>query len=316
MKKKMIKMNTKDKLFKEGETEFLNWCKIRNLRPATIKHYQDIIDYSWYKFFNYNRPIKDITPEILDDYIVFCKKKSIKDISINTNIRGIRTVLYFFMSKGYMQEFKIKCIKQDKEIIETYTDSEILILIKKPDLKSCNFTEYRNWVIINYLLSTGSRAESICSLKLEDIDFINGLVKYTHTKNRKHQILSLNTTIINILQEYIIYLPENEEYLFPSTYGGKLKARSLSHTLQKYNNNRFVVRTGVHLWRHTFVRRALKCGIDVFSLQRQLQHSDLTVCKNYIEIFAEDLRESNDKWNPLDNILNSQENVRKKIKLK
>ena len=42
--------------------------------------------------------------------------------------------------------------KADKKIKETYTDEELKKLLKKPNLKRCEFNEYKTWVFSNYLL--------------------------------------------------------------------------------------------------------------------------------------------------------------------
>lgn len=38
-----------------------------------------------------------------------------------------------------------------------------------------NKREYRDWVIVNYLLSTGNRLETVINLKIEDINFNEGI---------------------------------------------------------------------------------------------------------------------------------------------
>ncbi len=53
-----------------------------------------------------------------------------------------------------MKKFKIENIKTDEAIKEPYTEYEMNLLLKKPDLKKCNFSEYRNWVLVNYFYST------------------------------------------------------------------------------------------------------------------------------------------------------------------
>ena len=61
----------------------------------------------------------------------------------------------------------------DKEVVkETYTDEELMRLLKKPD-KDCTFNEYRTWVIINLLLNNGCRAASIRSIQIQDVDLEN-----------------------------------------------------------------------------------------------------------------------------------------------
>ena len=59
---------------------------------------------------------------------------------------------------------------------ETYLDEELKALLKKPNLKSCDFTEYKICVMTNYLIATGNRISSILNLKISDLDFDNALI--------------------------------------------------------------------------------------------------------------------------------------------
>lgn len=311
MRKKLsLKNNTKS--FKEGYEEFINYCKVRNLRPATIKHYEDIIKYIWSPYFDVNRNIDEINTKTIEGFIIYCKGKGQKDVTINTNIRGVRAILYYFMKLDYLETFKISEIKENKDIIETYTKEEIEILLKKPNIKECAFYEYRNWVICNFLLATGCRAGTLVNIKIKDIDLENGMIYYRHTKNRKQQVVPISGTLQLILNEYISYIGSSV-YLFPSVYGEQLKARSLSHTLMNYNRNKGVEKTGCHRWRHTFAKMMILNGADVFRLQKMLGHSDMTIVRNYVNMFAEDLQDDFDKFNPLESV---QKDTKKYIKLK
>ena len=73
----------------------------------------------------------------------------------------------------YMPSFKIVIPMADKKLKETYTDSELKVLLEKPDIKTCSFSEYRIWVFSNYLLATGNRISTALNLRIEDIDFMN-----------------------------------------------------------------------------------------------------------------------------------------------
>ena len=55
------------------------------------------------------------------------------------------------------EEFKITPLKIDKPIVETYTDAELKLLLERPNVDKCNFSHYRYWVIINFLLATACR---------------------------------------------------------------------------------------------------------------------------------------------------------------
>jgi integrase/recombinase XerD len=310
-----IEMNKKlsNKTFDQGYDEFINYCKVRNLRPATIKHYDDIINHIWYKFREHKTPFKDITSKTIDEFILFCKTEmNENDVTINTNIRTIRTVCYYFMKLGYMQEFKISEIKADREIIDTYTDSEIKLLIKKPDIKKCSYIEYRNYVICNFLLSTGCRAKTLVNLKLVDLDFENQLIKYSHTKNRRQQIVPMSNTLKVILIEYLQYRQaENEnDYLFVNAYGNQLKTDLLSQSLCSYNRKRGVMKTGVHRWRHTMAKKYILLGGDIFKLQRILNHSTLDMVRNYVNMFTDDLKKGFNEINPLEQMVDKKEHIK------
>lgn len=311
MKKKLqLAISENGVSFEKGYEEFLNYCKIRNLRPATIKHYNDIVKSVWYKFIDRNIIINTINKNTMNEFIVFCKEvQGQKDVTVNTNIRGMRTILYYFMKLGYIEEFKISEIKADKDIIETYTDAEINILLKKPDIKKCSFVQYRDWVIVNFLLGTGCRASTLVNIKVCDLDFDNDLIYYRHTKNRKQQIVPMTTSLKKILIEYIKYI-DKQGYLFCNTYGGQLDTRSLSHTMMYYNRRLGVMKTGVHRWRHTFSKKWIMNNGDMFRLQKILGHSSIDIVKNYVNMFTTDLQRDFDTFNPLENLTVAKQSIK------
>lgn len=70
--------------------------------------------------------------------------------------------------------------------------------------------------------------------------------------------------------------------------------------LARYNRSRGVEKTSAHLYRHTFAKKWIMNGGDIFRLQKILGHSDLSVVKEYVQIFGTDLAVDFDKFNPLD----------------
>ena len=72
--------------------------------------------------------------------------------------------------------------------------------------------------------------------------------------------------------------------------------------LATYNRNRGVKKTSAHLYRHTFAKRWILNGGDIFRLQKILGHSDLAVVKEYVEMFGQDLSRDFGKFNPLDTL--------------
>lgn len=86
---------------------------------------------------------------------------------------------------------------------ETYSDLELSALLKNPDIRKATFAEYRDWVIINFLLNCGSRAATVRAIQIRDVDLDGGVVFYRHTKNRKTQVIPLCSAMVSILWEYL-----------------------------------------------------------------------------------------------------------------
>ena len=101
-------------------------------------------------------------------------------------------------------------------------------------------------MIVNFLLSTGVRQNSLANIKIKDIDFDNKVVYVNITKNRKPLIVPLNDDIIQILKEYLRYRNgEREDYLFCNIFGKKLVRSTLYHSLWQYNKDRGVETMGL-----------------------------------------------------------------------
>ena len=68
---------------------------------------------------------------------------------------------------------------------------DMTALLKKPDIRKTTFAEYRDWVIVNFLLNCGSRTATVRAIQIRDVDLDGGVVFYRHTKNRKAQVIPL-----------------------------------------------------------------------------------------------------------------------------
>lgn len=291
-------------------TLFERRCKVKNLSHQTLTYYQDTFSH-FKKFIGEETNIATIDAHLIEDYTLHLKTLDIKDITVNTYIRGIRAYLYFCMDNGYLNRFKIVLMKVDKDIKPTYTDDELARLIDKPNIRQCSFAEYKTWVYINYLLGTGNRISTALNVRNRDIDFDNGVIFLRKLKNRKQQVIPLSNNLADILREYLeIRGGEDDDYLFCNDYGRQACPRVYQDLLTRYNINRNVMKTSSHLFRHTFAKNWIMAGGDIIRLQKVLGHSDLTVTKEYLNMFGEDLQVDFDKFNPLDRFLNSQKEER------
>jgi len=77
----------------------------------------------------------------------------------------------------------------------------------------------------------------------------------------------------------------------------------LQKEIARYNRKRGVEKTSLHMFRHTFAKKWILNGGDIFRLQKLLGHSSLEMVRKYVNMFADDLRKDFDSFNPPDNYL-------------
>ena len=298
---KKLKMTTQSMTFEEGCNKYLEYCRQRNLRQGTINHYKQSYT-QFYKYFDPKMPIEDIDATTYKNYVLHLKSTLNNDVSINSYLRDLITTLHFFMNEGYLPHFKMQAIKVDKSHIETYNEQELQLLLKKPNIKKCSFTEYQCWVMTNFLFSTGVRQRSLTHIQIKDIDFDNNVVYVNVTKNRKPLIVPLNQTMVNILSEYLKYRQhmKNDDFLFCNVFGQQLVKSTCYHMLYEYNKRRGVDTTGIHRYRHTFAKQWILSGGNVVSLSKLLGHSSLDITQNYIHLLVSDVAKQVDEFNVLD----------------
>ncbi len=197
----------------------------------------------------------------------------------------VKSFLNWCNTEG-LTDVNIKLYKCEDIIKETYSDAELALLLKKPDMKRCSSAEYRNWVIINYLINGGNRARSIRLIQNKDVDLEDGFIILQHMKNKRAQLTPLCETMVIVLLEYIrIQKGGTGNYLFPNDHGEALTENGLRCTIAKYNRRRGVQKTSLHMFRHTFARKYLvDCGGNAFTLQALLGHSTLDMTKKYCAI--------------------------------
>lgn len=298
--------------FDDAFDRFIRKCEIKNLTEKSIRSYQQKI--RPFKEFctEYEIKFDEITGDTVDDFIIWVRKShNANDISINSYLRAVRAFTYFCMDNGYIENFKVHIPKATKKAKETYSDTELAILLKKPNMKSCNFTEYKVWVFENFLLGTGVRLSTALGVKIKDVDFQSGYIFLDKTKNRIQQYIPMAKSLQATLKEYLdIRGGEEDDYLFCNSFGQKANERTYQQMVQNYNRNRGVMKSSCHAYRHTFAKLFILNGGDAFRLQRLLGHSDISVTKEYVDLFGSDLSVGFDKFNPLDNLKGNREVIR------
>ena len=309
---KMIKMQRNFSVL-EGFENFKTVCLVKGLSSETIRWYNESLKY-FSRFFDLQNNISDVTEDIITKYIVFCLNNKNKITTINTRLTALKSFFNWAYEEHLIRKIKIKLLKHTVKVKDTYTIDELEKLLKKPNLKKCDFTEYRDWVISNFFISLAPRVSTLVNIKIKDLDLKYGEVIFTHMKTKRQQVLPLTKYMINILKEYLSFRKgDKEDFLFCSRYGQPLTKNALRISLNKYNKRRNVNRTGRHIYRNTFAKLWILNHGDAFRLQKILGHSTIEMTKRYIEMYSDDLKANMEELNPIYFII---KNEKKEISMK
>ena len=225
------------------EIEFTNEQRARRNSEYTIKHYhrtflklyefcafisaeKDSISktYDLYEdkdnplaYVGQNLPIAALEQNDFQMWFVrYLSDNGANDQTITSYLRDYRAIMYYCMEQGWIDPYKIVIKDKPTPIKDCYTHKELEKLLKKKDSKY--FTEYRNWVIVNYLLATGNRIQTLINIKVGDVDLEDGYININVQKNKNVSRLSLVSKMVTILREYIqLFRTDDEGCCCPRT---------------------------------------------------------------------------------------------------
>ncbi|WP_337362619.1 tyrosine-type recombinase/integrase, partial [Vescimonas sp.] len=233
---KKIRMNctaTLDETF----ADFLLSRRAKGLAEKTLESYSS----QWKavaRHLDTGTDIAALQKADLDDMIVSMREAGLSPNSINSYMRVLKSFFSWCNEQG-LTRLNVPLYKAEETVKETYSDAELTALLKKPDIRKTTFAEYRDWVIINFLLNCGSRAATVRAIQIRDVDLDGGVVFYRHTKNRKAQVIPLCSPMIAILREYGRYRGgESTDYLFCTETGTQLTESGLRQSIARYNTQR------------------------------------------------------------------------------
>lgn len=315
MSKKRISLNENSyPSISELQIEFLKEKEIHGASKATIETYKG----SFKKittFIGKEATINQLDKNFVTSFLHHLNNSNLSVYTINHYLRELRTFAYWCMDNGYIYpQYRISLIKGQESIKETYSIDELERLLKKPK-NAHNFIEWRDWTIINWVLGTGNRVNTIVNIRMCDLDLHNGYIYINQQKNKHSNEIPMDSALLTVVKEYIRKWRSKAlatDYLFCNIYGEQLTPNGLKLTINKYNKSRNVEKTSMHAFRHTFAKMWVMNGGDVFKLQKILGHSTLDMTRKYVNLYGADLKIGFDDISPLNNIVNSK-TTRKKM---
>lgn len=239
----------------------------------------------------------------ISDFLKFCDKRYVKELSVNDVIKWRLTRLKSGFSRSVRKDSKatqltlhyyslyvraflkwlgfkeeVSVVKAPRRrVVATLSEGEVAKLINSS-------RDIVDLLIICLLIETGLRAQELLSLTINDIDLTNKEIYVRLGKYGEERVVFIGPLTEEVLRKYLEV--HYEDKLIPLTYSGLYKRLK---TLAK--------RAGVdprkvrpHILRHTFATEALKRGLALPALQRILGHRDIKTTQIYLHLLKEDVK--------------------------
>ena len=301
----------------QAEKEFFRRCYALNLSPVTHEQYEKVLrrlekackaDGMGADADNIN--VEDISTTFIR-YHIATLSRTLQAMTVRSHFMSLRSFFSFLYKEGITPKNVMENMERPKvphKEIQAFTKEELQKILNAFDKNT--FTGYRNYVITCVFFATGIRRRELINIQKEDIRFDINVLKIMGKGNKFRNIPiteSLRKTLLKYIRVRQAYISEkslyDSPYMFISKDGNKLCCNALSTIYRLKGKEEKIngVRVSPHTFRHTFAKFFLLNGGDVFTLQKLLGHSDISMTRRYVSLNDKDVKAQNEKYNPFEN---------------
>ena len=228
-----------------------------------------------------DKPIKNITKQDIDGFIVKLKEKYKQNRMVNRTA-GLRHYMKYL---GKDKEIDIKVVK----VIHTKTEADVLTEDELQRLFQATQDNKISNAILKTLYYTGIRESELINLNIEDIDFESKQVIIRNGKGMSGspEIINIHDQALESIKRYLEVRetpkPEYEKALFVSSFKRRICPSSIEYIIQdaraKVKITKWIY---PHMFRSSLITHMHQNGASAFHIQQQSRHKSLDVLKGYI----------------------------------
>ncbi|MBR1444741.1 MAG: tyrosine-type recombinase/integrase [Firmicutes bacterium] len=272
--------------------DYLRFCeKRKNLDKKTIKSYRiDLRQYSEFvKSNNSDWAKKGSVEEYIDQLHTKYKPKSVK-----RKIASLKAFFHYLELEDIIEinpfhKIQVK-YKEPFILPKTIPINTIEAIInyayeqyKKATSAYSKKVALRNILILELLFATGMRISELCSLKRDQIDFSDYIIKIYGKGSKERLIQICNDNVRRLIDKYISTIEaENNEYFFINRLHNRISEQSVRYIINDYAKNAQISQhITPHMFRHSFATLLLEEDVDIRYIQQMLGHSSITTTQIY-----------------------------------
>lgn len=233
-----------------------------------------------------------INREIILMYISSLRNTGIKNTSINTYFRAVKTFINYCIDEDFVDSnvlHKVKLLKSDKDVIIPLYSYEVEQIENLYNSKT--ETGLRNLCILHLMLDAGFRSSDVVNLKYSYIDFDKNIIS-PFGKGQKFRSVILCPKLKRLLYRYLLLFrtfDRNDDYYVFTQIGTDqpINSNVIKQLFSRMKTSSGVERVHPHLCRHTFATSYILGGGNLEFLRLMLGHADYKTTKIYLHLAQE-----------------------------
>lgn len=267
--------------------------RLSYLRSLTVeKNYSDKTIQSYNTnlvlFIDYldKNNIDIIDKKIIRKFFLELKNKELSNRTIGRYYSSLNSYFKYLLEHEIIDQNPLEFIdypKYTKKVPEHIYESKVKDLLEV-NISSNIELDLRNKLILNLLLDTGVRVSELVNIKIEDIDFLERMIKVLGKGNKERYVFFTKRTL-KIMNEWLEILKRKtiDNYLFVNYKGEVITSRAVQKII-KQMGEKVGLEIHPHMLRHTFATDLLNKGADIRMIQELLGHESLNTTQIYTHI--------------------------------
>ena len=236
--------------------------------------------------------------ECLQGFIIDLHQLGISPRSQARIISGIKSLYRYMMIENLINVNPTLLLESPhlgRKLPDVLTVEEIDGMVNAVDMTKAEGK--RNRAIIETLYGCGLRVSELCNLRIDNINFDEGLL-IVIGKGDKQRIVPMSPTSIDEIQQWLVQRSEimvkrgEEGILFLNRRGRRLTRVMVFYIVRSLAEAAGVRKSiSPHTLRHSFATHLLEGGANLRAIQQMLGHESIATTELYIHLDKSHLRE-------------------------
>jgi integrase/recombinase XerC len=229
-------------------------------------------------------------------------KEKIKTSSRSRELSAIKSLLFYIKEKFTLEVKVINHIahpKLNKSLPKALDYKEMLKILSELEKQNSNWVEYRDYLILLLIYSTGARISEILTIDKNSTQ--KNLLKL-RGKGSKERYVPL---LPEVYKKFLLFSKlqpfklNNNEPVFKGVRGKNLNPRIIQRKLQKIREELLLPDyTTPHALRHSFATDLLNNGANLREIQELLGHENISTTERYTKVSTKHLVSKYKKFHP------------------